>query len=63
MKKYVAPDFEIVYLETEDEVNLEGSGIVDPVLPVNNFAQFINDLPNGTILNPDGTVKDHRDRD
>lgn len=56
-KKYIAPDIEVVLFEAAEAVmdNAEFSGD-DPWtgLKMRNFHAMLQDLPDGTFLDPDG---------
>lgn len=55
-KKYQAPKLEVVLFETSEDV-MDGVGLSgvgeDPFKKSVRMKQFLNDLPNGTILNPE----------
>lgn len=60
-KDYIAPEMEVVLFETGDDVMEDiYDSDTDPFNSVTSpirFQQYLNDLPNGTMLDEDGYEK------
>lgn len=59
-KKYIAPDIELVLFEAAENMMADGGDIDDSStdpwagLRMRNFHAMLQDLPDGTFLDPDG---------